>query len=424
MFLAQTCVEFCEHHKEKASWAARLNTILLVATSFAFGLQATFNDLVNSICLFDEENLFNLDDEAQAKHQDELNDKEFVVTEMLKITNSLDYGDILVHNYLPEELVAPSMELLSCLTDSERDLICVVAIEVIQVLWDPGDDEDDVASLLQDPDMSLDSMPNSTPAKLKEAPKTCEEMSYASIDVVCVFASPCWSAWVVLPALLLEKVKLREIPKRAKPSTFLLFDTLISPLPTMMIQMTMLQVAMMGLNKQAARKPVVDIINISSDSNEGDEEEDTPRDTWPRPSVALNVKQEAEDEEDKQPSYWAVYFLLIIVIVLELIIEQHGIHGVVIPLWKACKTNPNMEDMGWVFHDGERGKVFQHGEHGTIFPSWSNNTTPGLNALVKAIPSMMSGFDSNMRMRASGFCDNLVGAKTKHFQKTQQAQIV
>ncbi|KAE9396732.1 hypothetical protein BT96DRAFT_921993 [Gymnopus androsaceus JB14] len=185
-FLARTCVEFCENHKEKASWAARLDTILPVVTSFAFGLQAKFNDLVDSIRSFDEENLFDLDDEARAKHQDELDDKEFVVTEMLKIANSLDYGDeigrrkmnslvrdMLVHDYLPEELVAPSMEVLSRLADSERDLIRVVAIEVIQALRDPGDDEDD------DPDMSLDSTPNSTPAKPKKAPKTREEMSDA-----------------------------------------------------------------------------------------------------------------------------------------------------------------------------------------------------------------------------------------------------
>lgn len=50
---------------------------------------------------------------------------------------------MLVHDYLPEELVAPCMEVLSQLADSERDLIRVVSIEVIQALRDPGDDEDE-----------------------------------------------------------------------------------------------------------------------------------------------------------------------------------------------------------------------------------------------------------------------------------------
>lgn len=50
---------------------------------------------------------------------------------------------MLIHDFLPDDLVAPCMEVLSRLADSERDLIRVVAIEIVQALRDPGDDEDE-----------------------------------------------------------------------------------------------------------------------------------------------------------------------------------------------------------------------------------------------------------------------------------------
>ncbi|KAJ4473176.1 nuclear condensing complex subunit [Lentinula aciculospora] len=187
-FLARTCVETCENRKDDA----KLEAILPVVTSFAFRLQEHFNILVDDIRSH-EQIACDLDDEAQVLQQDELESKEFVVIEMLKIAISLDYGDeigrrkmnslirdMLIHDFLPEVLVAPCMEVLSRLADSERDLIRVVAIEIVQALRDPGDDEDEDADQQDiDPDASFDSLdPTSPPARQKNtAPKNRKDMT-------------------------------------------------------------------------------------------------------------------------------------------------------------------------------------------------------------------------------------------------------
>ncbi|KAF8830585.1 hypothetical protein HHX47_DHR2000917 [Lentinula edodes] len=188
-FLARTCVEFCESRKDDA----RLEAILPVVTSFAFRLQEHFNELIDSIRSLDQD-ACNLDDEARYLRQDELDSRESVVTEMLKIAISLDYGDeigrrkmdslirdMLIHDFLPNDLVAPCMEVLSRLADSERDLIRVVAIEIVQALRDPGDDEDEDVDQDIDPDASFDSLaPAPPPSRSKKAAsKSREEMSEA-----------------------------------------------------------------------------------------------------------------------------------------------------------------------------------------------------------------------------------------------------
>ncbi|KAJ3902884.1 nuclear condensing complex subunit [Lentinula edodes] len=188
-FLARTCVEFCESRKDDA----RLEAILPVVTSFAFRLQEHFNELVDSIRSLDQD-ACNLDDEARYLRQDELDSRESVVMEMLKIAISLDYGDeigrrkmdslirdMLIHDFLPDDLVAPCMEVLSRLADSERDLIRVVAIEIVQALRDPGDDEDEDVDQDIDPDASFDSVaPTLPPTRSKQAAsKSREEMSEA-----------------------------------------------------------------------------------------------------------------------------------------------------------------------------------------------------------------------------------------------------
>ena len=53
---------------------------------------------------------------------------------------------MLIHDFLPSELVDPCMEVLRCLSDNERDLVRVVAIEIVQHLRDPGDHEDEDVS--------------------------------------------------------------------------------------------------------------------------------------------------------------------------------------------------------------------------------------------------------------------------------------
>ncbi|KAJ3987872.1 nuclear condensing complex subunit [Lentinula detonsa] len=184
-FLARTSVEFYESRKDDT----RLEAILPVVTSFAFRLQENFNTLVDGIRSLDQI-MSVLDDEARVLRQDQLDNKEFVVMEMLKIAISLDYGDeigrrkmdslirdMLTHDFLPEELVAPCMEVLSRLADSERDLIRMVTIEIVQALRDPGDNEDEDGDTQQDmdPETSFGS-PGSTPSQTRTAPKRREDM--------------------------------------------------------------------------------------------------------------------------------------------------------------------------------------------------------------------------------------------------------
>ncbi|KIK68741.1 hypothetical protein GYMLUDRAFT_190085 [Collybiopsis luxurians FD-317 M1] len=203
-FLARVSVEYYQSQLEtcpstkRPGYTDRLDNILPVVTSFAFRLGAYFDDLVDYVQRHEKE-MFGLGDEERQLRQDELESKQAVVVELLKIAVLLDYGDeigrrrmhslvrdMLIHDYLPEDLVAPCMEVLSLLADSERDLVRLVAIEIVQALRDPGDDEDEVLAAL-DPDSSFDSAAN-TPgpdangtaaAGRRGGPKRPEEMTEA-----------------------------------------------------------------------------------------------------------------------------------------------------------------------------------------------------------------------------------------------------
>ncbi|KAJ3760874.1 nuclear condensing complex subunit [Lentinula raphanica] len=221
-FLVRICVDYYKGQIEQierndaviAKAEARLEAILPVVTSFAFRLQEHFNALVEGL-RYHGQVASTLDDEARVLQEDDLADKKFMVIEMLKIAISLDYGDeigrrkmdslirkspcsnmafaradlilfegdMLTHDFLPEDLVPPCMEVMTQLSTSERDLIRVVAIEVVQSLRDPGDNEDEDAENQQDvdPDASFESeAPVSTPTRQKNAmPKPREEMSEA-----------------------------------------------------------------------------------------------------------------------------------------------------------------------------------------------------------------------------------------------------
>ncbi|KAF9077355.1 nuclear condensing complex subunit [Rhodocollybia butyracea] len=192
VFLARICVQFCESDKSNDKKIEKLEAILPVVTSFAFRLQENFNALVDTIRSKDQE-IADLDDEARAVRQDDVDNKQFVVSEMLKIAISLDYGDeigrrkmdslirdIITHDFLPEELVAPTMAVMRRLAGSEKDLIRVIAIEVVPELQDPGDNDDDDERDV-DPDASFDSTDTpSTPARVrKPATKEREDMTEA-----------------------------------------------------------------------------------------------------------------------------------------------------------------------------------------------------------------------------------------------------
>jgi condensin complex subunit 3 len=109
---------------------------------------------------------------------------------MLRITIELDYGDeigrkmdslvreMLIYDFLPEDPVAPCMEVMSRLADKERDLARVITIEAVHALRDPGDNEDrDQPDV--DPDSSFDSTATLAPARPNKTSRNREEMMEA-----------------------------------------------------------------------------------------------------------------------------------------------------------------------------------------------------------------------------------------------------
>ncbi|KAF5386531.1 hypothetical protein D9757_005916 [Collybiopsis confluens] len=195
-FLARVSTQFYQSkiktvpEAKRQEFEDRLEAILPTVTSLAFRLLTNFNDLVDAIQQHEKER-HHMGDEERTLKQDELDNKQFVVSELLKIAVLLDYADeigrkkmlslirdILIHDYLPQDLIAPCMEILSILADSERDLIRVVAIEIVQALRDPGDDEDEVPAVI-DPDSSFNENETPTPEASKTVGtiKSREEMT-------------------------------------------------------------------------------------------------------------------------------------------------------------------------------------------------------------------------------------------------------
>ncbi|KAJ7746625.1 nuclear condensing complex subunit [Mycena metata] len=181
IFLARVFVEHCgtlggqgEEKMENAS--------IPVVSAFAFLIQEGYNALI-------------VDEEHDPTSAEESEEKEFIISEMLRLAQHLDYSDesgkrkmfplvraMLARVVLPLDLVTRCLDVLLKIWDNEREFIRVV-VEIIQDLREPGDAEDEptAADQSQDSinlddlgDRSIDSDQSSVP---KKPVKPREEMS-------------------------------------------------------------------------------------------------------------------------------------------------------------------------------------------------------------------------------------------------------
>lgn len=84
-------VEHCIATKDEA----RLEAALPVVTALAFRIQTSYNDLLDDIQAEEEERVIRgvVDDDEMVRREDERINKEFVISEMLKLAVNLDYAD-------------------------------------------------------------------------------------------------------------------------------------------------------------------------------------------------------------------------------------------------------------------------------------------------------------------------------------------
>ncbi|KAJ6460347.1 nuclear condensing complex subunit [Mycena vitilis] len=184
IFLARVFVDHCvsPNREDKGHGDERMESVgIPVVTSCAFRIQHGYNALV------DVQNGVDADDREE---------KEFIVSEMLKLAVNLDYADeigrrkmfslvrdMLTRPTLPMDLVPRCLDVLRQLSSDERDLIRVV-VEIIQDLRDPGDEEEDPAAnqtqdtIVNDPDGAADtSFGSDDTAAPKKPPRVREDMS-------------------------------------------------------------------------------------------------------------------------------------------------------------------------------------------------------------------------------------------------------
>ncbi|KAJ7039564.1 nuclear condensing complex subunit [Mycena alexandri] len=189
IFLARVFVEHCgtlggqgEEKMENAS--------IPVVSAFAFLIQEGYNALIA-----DEE-----DDPTSAEESEE---KEFIISEMLKLAQNLDYSDesgkrkmfplvraMLARVVLPLNLVTRCLDVLLKIWDNEREFIRVV-VEIIQDLREPGDAEDEVAAADQSQDSTRVSTSDQSsvpkkPVKPREEMSPEERQRLDEIDLRCL----------------------------------------------------------------------------------------------------------------------------------------------------------------------------------------------------------------------------------------------
>ncbi|KDR81425.1 hypothetical protein GALMADRAFT_239313 [Galerina marginata CBS 339.88] len=143
-FLARVFVEHCKNNKDEA----RLEATLPVVTVIAFRIQEAYNSLDDLSILPGSDN-----DDERNQREDARIAKELVISELLKLAIHLDYSDeigrrktsqlvrdMLRTEALPENLMAPCLDVLRTLAPNERELIRLV-VETIQELRDTASGE-------------------------------------------------------------------------------------------------------------------------------------------------------------------------------------------------------------------------------------------------------------------------------------------
>ncbi|KAJ7671638.1 nuclear condensing complex subunit [Mycena polygramma] len=182
IFLARVFVDHCvsPSREDKGHGEQRMESVgIPVVTSCAFRIQHGYNALV---------------DIQTGGDDDDKEEKEFIVSEMLKLAVNLDYADeigrrkmfslvrdMLTRPTLPVVLVPRCLDVLRQLSSDERDLIRVV-VEIVQDLREPGDEEEDPAANQSqdtiDPDAAADtSFGSDDTAAPKRPPRVREDMS-------------------------------------------------------------------------------------------------------------------------------------------------------------------------------------------------------------------------------------------------------
>ncbi|KAE9404614.1 hypothetical protein BT96DRAFT_935529 [Gymnopus androsaceus JB14] len=154
----------------RINWRTGWTRCYPVTMALAFYLQDRFNVLVEAMVQHGLEDDADEDDDdvARAIRQDDVDDKEFVTIEVVKIALHADYGDeigrrkmeqlvrdLLVHNDLPEGLIAPCVALLKKIAAYERDMIRIVSLDVIQTLRDENAVDAVLTSRFDSIDVSL-----------------------------------------------------------------------------------------------------------------------------------------------------------------------------------------------------------------------------------------------------------------------------
>ncbi|KAL1410056.1 chromosome condensation complex Condensin, subunit G [Vanrija albida] len=134
-FLARVFAEYCVNNNK----TNRMEEVMPVVTALAFKIQDEYNKLVG----------LNVDED-----EDKAAEQAFIVGELLRVAINLDYADeigrrkmfqlareMISQGSLPETLIPRCMDVLSKITDGERDLIRLIVDVVTELRVGDGDVE-------------------------------------------------------------------------------------------------------------------------------------------------------------------------------------------------------------------------------------------------------------------------------------------
>ncbi|TXT10982.1 hypothetical protein VHUM_01733 [Vanrija humicola] len=134
-FLARVFTEYCVNNNK----TNRLEEVMPVVTALAFKIQDEYNKLVG----------LNVDED-----EDKVTEQAFIVGELLRVAVNLDYADeigrrkmfqlareMISQGSLPETLIPRCMDVLSKITNGERDLIRLIVDVVTELRVGDGDVE-------------------------------------------------------------------------------------------------------------------------------------------------------------------------------------------------------------------------------------------------------------------------------------------
>ncbi|KAF9447221.1 hypothetical protein P691DRAFT_707172 [Macrolepiota fuliginosa MF-IS2] len=197
-FLARVFVDHCADEKDDK----RLEEALPTVSALANIIKASWNALSDTYQNFIDDRLVrDFDDVELQEKEDEIVEKEAVLSELLKMAVNLDYSDesgrrvmfplvreMTSKETLPETLVGHCLDVLRRLAADDKDLIRIV-VEIISDLRDPFTDEPEEP--VNDPNASFAETPSTTP-KPRPPPREkteAEKKQALDIDSRCLMLS-------------------------------------------------------------------------------------------------------------------------------------------------------------------------------------------------------------------------------------------